>query len=86
MQRCICAERKIVILLLDELWVLPVKVSYKEAQRPVVGWRQLLEEISDLENDPVELNARFAFFSFRCALMFIGLLHNHSLALFGQAD
>lgn len=81
----LCRERKMVILM-DELWLLPVKVSDKEAQRPVVGWRQLLEKISDLENDPVELNTRFAFFSFRCTLMFIGLLHDHSLALFGQAD
>lgn len=74
------------ILLMDELRVLPVKVSYKEAQSPVVGCRQLLEKISDLENDPVELDTRFAFFHFRCTLIFLSLLHNHSLALFGQTD
>lgn len=71
---------------MDELWVLPVEVCYKEAQSPVVGWRQLPEKISDLENDSVELDTRPAFLSCRGAPKFISLLHNHSLALFGQAD
>lgn len=79
-------EGQIVILTIDELWVLPVKVCCKEAQSPVVGCRQLPEKISDLENDSVELDARPAFLSCRGALKFINLLHNHSLALFGQAD
>lgn len=61
-------------------------MSYKEAQSPVVGCRQLAEKVSDLENDSVEIDARPGFLSCLGALMFIGLLYNHSLALFGQAD
>lgn len=80
---CVCAEK-------DKqkscLRLLPVKVRYKKAQSSVVGRRQLLEKVSDLEDDPVELDARAAFLSRRRALRFVSLLHNHSLALFGQAD
>lgn len=64
----------------------PAQVRYEEAQSPVVGWRQLLEEISDPEDDSVELDARPPLLLRRGPLKFIGLLHNHSLALFGQAD
>lgn len=61
-------------------------MCYKVAHSPVVGCRQLAEKVSDLENNSVELDARPAFLSFLGALRFISLLHNHSLALFGQAD
>lgn len=74
------------ILSVEIAWVLPVQVCYKEAQSLVVGWRQLAEKVSDLENDPVELDARPSFLSRLSALRFISLLHNHSLTLFGQAD
>lgn len=66
--------------------MLPVKVRYKETQSPVVGGRQLLEKVSNLENDSVELDAWPTFLSGRVDLRFIVLLRNHSLAFFGQAD
>lgn len=61
-------------------------MSYKVAQRPVVGRRQLAEQISDLEDDSVELWARTSFLLRLGGVMFVGLLHYHSLTLFGQAD
>lgn len=84
--QCIYAERSTEIFTMAELWVLPVEMSYKEAQGPVVGCRQLLEKVSDLENDSVELDARPAFLSCLGAVRFISFLHNHSLALFSQAN
>ena len=65
---------------------LPVQVSYEEAQSPVVGCRQLPEKVSNLEDDSVEIDTRTAFLSCLSARRFISLLHDHSLALFGQAD
>ncbi len=82
----LCREAQTEIFTVDKLWVIPVKMCYKEAQSSVVGCRQLAEKVSDLENDSVELNARPTFLSCLGVLRFVSLLHNHSLALFGQAD
>jgi len=61
-------------------------VCNKETQSPVIGCRQLAEKVSDLEDDFVELDACPPLLSWLGALRFTYLLHNHSLALFGQAD
>lgn len=58
----------------------------KVTQSPVVGYRQLAEQVSNLDNDAVKLDARTTFLSCLGALRPISLLHYHSLALFGQAD
>lgn len=63
-----------------------MQVSDKVAQRLVVCRRQLAEQISDLENNPVELWARTRFLLRLGGLVFVSLLHYHSLTLFGQAD
>lgn len=58
----------------------------EEAQSSVVGCGQLLEKVSDPEDDSVELDTRPALLLCRGALKLIHLLHDHPLALFGQAN
>lgn len=55
----------------------------KVTQSLVVGGRQLTEQVSDLENNSVKVDARTLFFS---CLLFISLLNYDPLTLFGQAD
>lgn len=62
-------------------------MRYEVAQSPVIGSGQLAEEVSDLKNDFVELCARPAFLPRLVVLSFaVSLVHDHPLALFGQAD
>lgn len=58
----------------------------EEAQSPIVGCWQLLEKVSDPEDDSVELNTRPFLLHCCSALKLIHLLHDHLLALFGQAN
>lgn len=68
------------------LWDLPAQMCYEEAQSPVVGCGQLLEKVSDPEDNSVELDARPSLLLCCGALKLVHLLHDHPLALFGQAD
>lgn len=65
---------------------LPAQVCDEEAQSPVVGCGQLLEKVSDPEDDSVELDTRPSLLLCCGALKLIHLLHDHPLALFGQAN
>lgn len=66
--------------------LVPAQVRDEEAQRPVVSRGQLLEEVPDPEDDSVELDTRPPLLDRRGALKLVHLLHDHLLALFGQAD
>lgn len=63
-----------------------MQVRYEEMESPVVGCRQLPQKVSDLQDGSVELHAWPRFVSRWVILKPLSLLHDGSLALFGQAD
>ena len=65
----------------------PVQVCDEEAQRLVVGGGQLAEQVPDLKDDSVELDAGPSLLGgLGGGSDRLRLLHQHPLALLGQAD
>lgn len=66
---------------------IPVQMLYEELQCLVMSWWQLPQQVLDLEEDPVELHADLG--RSHCGgtePQHLQLLHNDTLAFFGQTD
>ena len=65
---------------------IPVQVLHQELQCFVVDWRQLTEQVSDLEEDAVKLHTDLPRLGGQRPARCLHLLHDDALALLGQTD